>query len=236
MKPENMKSIVRRLTPLECERLMGFPDDYLDIGDGKGGPTPDSPRYRACGNSWGVNCAAWVTKRIHEWDKAHGGRGITSYATVCSGVEAQSLALKACGIDARGVFFSEIEPFPCRVLATRYPSVPNLGDMTKIAVNDINKNQKEITNGTTRIILDGGLDLFSGGTPCQDFSVAGKRAGGGARKRNALLALLDLARPYPRSPPSVDRMGKRAGMSQLWQAHPWKRLRPARVCGCRTRV
>ena len=197
MKIEDMKSIVRRLTPLECERLMGFPDNYLDIGDGKGGPTPDSPRYKACGNSWGVNCAAWVTKHIHEWDTAHGGRGITNYATVCSGVEAQSLALKACGIDARGVFFSEIEPFPCRVLAARYPSVPNLGDMTKIAVNDINENQKEITNGTTRIILDGELDLFSGGTPCQDFSVAGKRAGGerGSGTRSSLCwTWLDLIR------------------------------------------
>lgn len=188
----NYKSIVRRLTPIECERLMGFPDNYLDIGDGKGGATPDSPRYKACGNSWGVNCAAWVTKRIHDWDLAHGGRGITNYATVCSGVEAQSLALKASNIDARGIFFSEIEPFPCRVLATRYPDIPNLGDMTKIHVNE-----KEITNGTTRIIRPDELDLFSGGTPCQDFSVAGKRAGGerGSGTRSSLCWVwLDLIR------------------------------------------
>ena len=196
MKPENMKSIVRRLTPLECERLMGFPDDYLDVGDGKGGPTPDSPRYKACGNSWGVNCAAWVMKRIHEWDTAHGGRGITNYATVCSGVEAQSLALKACGIDARGVFFSEIEPFPCRVLTARYPSVPNLGDMTKIQIKE-----KEITNGTITVIRPDELDLFSGGDPLPGLLSRRKARRRSARKWNALLALLDLARSYPRSPP-----------------------------------
>ena len=156
-----MNSIVRRLTPLECERLMGFPDNYLDIGGENGKPTPDSARYKACGNSWGVNCAAWVTKRIHDYDLAHGGTGIKTYATACSGVEAQSLAFKALGIDAKGVFFSEIEPFPCRVLATRYPDVPNLGDMTKIEVNG-----GTVTNGEASVKMDGGLDLFSGGTPC----------------------------------------------------------------------
>ena len=93
-----MRSVVRRLTPLETERLMGFPDDYLKID---GDATPDGPRYKGCGNSWSVNSAAWVTGRIHRWDLAHGGNGIRTYATVCSGVEAQTLALKAEGIDAR---------------------------------------------------------------------------------------------------------------------------------------
>ena len=186
---KQLESIVRRLTPTECERLMGFPDNYLAIDGEK---TPDSPRYKACGNSWGVNCAAWVTKRIHDWDIAHGGRGITNYATVCSGVEAQSLALKACGIDAKGIFFSEIEKFPCRVLAHHYPNVPNLGDMTKIQIT-----KETITNGTVGIIRPDEIDLFSGGTPCQDFSVAGKRAGGerGSGTRSSLCwTWLDLIR------------------------------------------
>lgn len=190
MKVEKLKSIVRRLTPLECERLMGFPDNYLDIGDGKGGKTSDSPRYKACGNSWGVNSAAWITQRIQLVDRLLGDRGITNYATVCSGVEAQSLALKACGIKAKGIFFSEIEPFPCRVLAHHYPEVPNLGDMTKIQINE-----RTITNGSTDIIRPDELDLFSGGTPCQDFSVAGKRAGAerGSGTRSSLMwTYLDL--------------------------------------------
>jgi hypothetical protein len=74
----------------------------------------------------------------------------------------------------KAVFFSEIEPFPCAVLKSHFPDVPNLGDMSKIEV----KNEgKEITNGSVRIVLDERLDIFAGGTPCQDVSVAGKRRG-----------------------------------------------------------
>jgi DNA (cytosine-5)-methyltransferase 1 len=54
---------VRRLTPRECERLMGFPDDYTDIKP-KGKPTPDGPRYKALGNSWAVPVVRWIGKRI----------------------------------------------------------------------------------------------------------------------------------------------------------------------------
>lgn len=52
------------------------------------------------------------------------------YASVCSGVEAASLAWMPLGWEA--VFFAEIEPFPCAVLKERFPGVPNLGDMTEI--------------------------------------------------------------------------------------------------------
>lgn len=54
---------VRRLTPLECERLQGFPDGYTDIKP-KGKPTPDGPRYKSLGNSWAVPVVRWIGKRI----------------------------------------------------------------------------------------------------------------------------------------------------------------------------
>lgn len=54
---------VRRLTPVECERLQGFPDHYTDIKP-KGKPTPDGPRYKALGNSWAVPVARWIGERI----------------------------------------------------------------------------------------------------------------------------------------------------------------------------
>jgi DNA (cytosine-5)-methyltransferase 1 len=54
---------VRRLTPVECERLQGFPDSYTDI-KAKGKPTPDGPRYKALGNSWAVPVVAWIGERI----------------------------------------------------------------------------------------------------------------------------------------------------------------------------
>jgi DNA (cytosine-5)-methyltransferase 1 len=54
---------VRRLTPRECLRLQGFPDDYLDITY-RGKPAADGPRYKAIGNSMAVNVMAWIGERI----------------------------------------------------------------------------------------------------------------------------------------------------------------------------
>lgn len=82
------------------------------------------------------------------------------FGSVCSGIEAASVAWNPLGWEA--AWFSEIEPFPCAVLAHRFPNVPNYGDMTMLPQR----------------ILDGEVeapDLLCGGTPCQAFSVAGKR-------------------------------------------------------------
>ena len=81
------------------------------------------------------------------------------YLSVCSGIEAASVAWHPLGWEA--VAFSEIEAFPCAVLEHRWPGVPNLGDMTRI------EGEK----------YRGAVDVLIGGTPCQDFSIAGKRAG-----------------------------------------------------------
>lgn len=84
------------------------------------------------------------------------------YGSVCSGIEAATVAVHPLGW--KPAWFAEIEPFPCAVLAHHYPDVANLGDMTKIA----------------RDMLAGRVhapSLLVGGTPCQAFSVAGMRAG-----------------------------------------------------------
>lgn len=54
---------VRRLTPLETERLMGLKDGYTAIPV-KGKPAADGPRYKSHGNSWAVNCPRWIGDRI----------------------------------------------------------------------------------------------------------------------------------------------------------------------------
>lgn len=63
---------VRKLTPLECERLMGFPDEYTKVPyRGKSADDcPDSPRYKACGNSMCVNVMRWIGLRIQEVDSS----------------------------------------------------------------------------------------------------------------------------------------------------------------------
>ena len=103
-------------------------------------------------------------------------KGILTYATVCSGIECMSAAVGPLG-GWEPVFFSEIEPFPCTLLKHRYPEVPNLGDMTKIKAEKIGEEKWRIMNGTDVIELSGRLGCLAGGTPCQDVSVAGKRAG-----------------------------------------------------------
>jgi DNA (cytosine-5)-methyltransferase 1 len=56
---------VRRLTPTECERLQGFPDDYTLVPN-RGKPAADGPRYKALGNSWAVPNVRWIGRRIDE--------------------------------------------------------------------------------------------------------------------------------------------------------------------------
>lgn len=98
------------------------------------------------------------------------------YASVCSGVEAASLAWGYLGWEP--AWFSEIEPFPCAVLKERFPGVPNLGDMTKIKVENLENGDQRFTDGNGTVVdVPGGVDLLVGGTPCQGFSVAGKQGG-----------------------------------------------------------
>jgi DNA (cytosine-5)-methyltransferase 1 len=58
--------IPRRLTPVECERLMGWPDGWTDVPDEKGKPAPDTARYKACGNGVASPVAAWIGFRLRE--------------------------------------------------------------------------------------------------------------------------------------------------------------------------
>ena len=98
------------------------------------------------------------------------------YLSVCSGIEAASVAWHHLGWEPVG--FSEIEPFPSAVLAHRFPTVPNFGDMTKF-------KEWPIEPGT--------IDILVGGTPCQSFSVAGLRAGLADPRGGLMLTYLEIA-------------------------------------------
>lgn len=100
------------------------------------------------------------------------------YASVCSGVEAPTVAWHPLGWEP--VFFSEIEKFPSAVLQHHYPHVPNYGDMT---------NFKEWPD-------DQSISLLVGGTPCQSFSVAGLRKGLADPRGNLMLTFLAVAKKY----------------------------------------
>ena len=100
------------------------------------------------------------------------------YGSVCSGVEAATVAWHGLGWEPQ--WFSEIEKFPSAVLQHHYPDVPNYGDMTQF---------KEWPN-------DRSIDLLVGGTPCQSFSVAGLRKGLDDPRGNLMLTYLAIAAQY----------------------------------------
>jgi len=100
------------------------------------------------------------------------------YGSVCSGIEAASVAWESLGWKA--AWFSEIEAFPSAVLAQRWPEVSNLGDMTKIA--DV------VRAGSVEA-----PDVLVGGTPCQAFSVAGLRNGLSDARGQLPLSYVELA-------------------------------------------
>lgn len=102
---------------------------------------------------------------------------IKSVGSICSGIEAASVAWEPFGVSFD--WFSEIAAFPSRVLAEKYPSIPNLGDM-----NDI---PDKITNGSIS-----SPDLICGGTPCQAFSLAGWQNGLNDDRGNLTLKFVDI--------------------------------------------
>lgn len=108
-----------------------------------------------------------------EQSKKQVSRSVFSYASVCSGIEAGTVAWEPLGWQP--AFFSEVAPFPSALLAHRYPDTENVGDMTMI--------------GAER----GPVDLLVGGTPCQSFSVAGLRRGMADVRGNLALVFLGLA-------------------------------------------
>ena len=104
--------------------------------------------------------------------------GSMRFGSVCSGIEAASVAWHPLGWKA--AWLSEIEKFPCALLAHHYPDVPNLGDMTTLP-NRIRSGEVEAP------------DVFCGGTPCQAFSVAGLRKSLDDARGNLSLTFCEIA-------------------------------------------
>ena len=123
------------------------------------------------------------------------------FGSVCSGIEAASVAFSPLGW--RAAWLSEIEPFPSAVLAHHYPDVPNLGDMTRLPA----------------AVLTGEADapdVLCGGTPCQAFSVAGMREGLNDPRGQLTIKFVELA-------DAIDHVRTRAGKPEcitLWENVP----------------
>jgi DNA (cytosine-5)-methyltransferase 1 len=113
-------SVVRRLTPLECERLQGFPDGWTDIGDwvdskGKKHRASDSPRYKALGNSIALPFWFWLLRRI----SAQYERPAT-LGSLFDGIGGFPLCWERCNGKGTALWASKIEEFPIAVTKIRF--------------------------------------------------------------------------------------------------------------------
>lgn len=121
--------VVRRLTPLECERLQGFPDRWTDLGEwtdskGKRHKDADSPRYKALGNSIALPPWKWLLKRLcgnYERD--------VTMASLFDGIGGFPLIWEQLNGRGTCLWASEIEEFPIAVTKRRFGTVEEPGDM-----------------------------------------------------------------------------------------------------------
>lgn len=191
--------IVRRLMPVECGRLQGFPDGWGDIerlgeymSDNDAafwhgvylldceikGKKPrksitqtrvglakwhnalhtDSAEYKMWGNGMALPNALFVVRRavavVHNTFEEHDVR----LGSLFDGSGTMPLCAEMCG--ARAVWASEVEPYPIAVTRTHLPHMKHYGDVTKMRGDEIEP-----------------VDILTFGSPCQDMSIAGNRAG-----------------------------------------------------------
>lgn len=118
--PVRVNQTVRRLTPLECERLQDYPDGWTDIGDwidskGKKRKAADGPRYKAIGNSIALPFWFWLLRRI----SAQYERPAT-LGSLFDGIGGFPLCWERCNGKGTALWASEIEEFPMAVTKIRF--------------------------------------------------------------------------------------------------------------------
>ncbi len=112
---------VRRLTPLECTRLQGFPDNWVNLGDwtdskGKRHKEADAPKYKALGNSIALPYWRWMTRRMARYLPEHATLG-----SLFDGIGGFPLVWQETHGDYTARWASEIEEFPMAVTKLRFP-------------------------------------------------------------------------------------------------------------------
>ena len=135
-----------------------------------------------------------------------------SYGSVCSGIEAVSVAWQDF---ATPLWFSEIEAFPCALLQYHYPNIPNLGDMQNLPKKILHR---EIP----------APDVLIGGTPCQSYSYAGKRHSLNDERGGLMLTFINIAN-------AIDKVRKEDGKDPviiIWENVPGVLTTKDNAFGC----
>ncbi len=164
----------RKLTPIECERLQGYPDNHTKYGRKDSGEIyeiSNTQRYQQCGN--GV--ASYVSAHLLETLLPEGNFNILS---LFSGVGGTELRLSD---RFKVVAHCEWDRYASDVLRYHHPDVPNYGDVTRILDKPEQVPQHDIM-------------LFT--HPCQDFSEAGRRAGLAGKTGSVIYSVFDMIEHY----------------------------------------
>lgn len=155
--PERQAQLIRKLTPLECWRLMGFSDEAFYKAKAAG--ISDSQLYKQAGNSIVVDALVHICKPLEE---------VQTVNELFSGIGAQTEALKKLGIPHKVIGISEIDKFSIQSYEAMHGKTHNYGDIRNIKSLDY-------------------ADLWTYSFPCQDLSVAGRREGIKRETRSGLL-------------------------------------------------
>ena len=137
---------LRKLTPLECERLQTVPDNYTE-------GVPERQRLKMLGNGWTVNVIEFIFKNLIK-DKMN----INNVVSYFDGMSCGQIALEKIGITPENYYAFEIDKWAMAVTDKNYPLTIQCGSVVDAELKSL-----------------GNIDLLIGGSPCQGFSFAGKQ-------------------------------------------------------------
>jgi len=125
-----VEGYIRKLTPIECERLQTLPDNYTAVGviDGKEIPISNTQRYKMLGNGWTVDVIAHILSFIPE-------TYLHTVVSLFDGISCGQVALERAGKIYNQYYASEIDKYAIVVTQKNYPHTIQLGDVTKIDWN-----------------------------------------------------------------------------------------------------
>ena len=144
-----IKEKMRRLHPIECERLQGVPDNYTDN-------VSNTQRLKAIGNGWTVNVIRHIFEGLRPVKKKVNKK--LNVLSLFDGMSCGQIALGRAGIDVENYYSSEIDKHAISVTHHNYPNTIQVGNVLDVKSKDLPK-----------------IDLLIGGSPCQGFSFIGKQ-------------------------------------------------------------
>lgn len=114
-------SVWRKLTPVECERLQGLPDNYT-------ASQSNSQRYKAIGNGWQVDTITHILKNS----------GVSgNFLSLFDGISCGRVALDKLGVKVDNYFASEVDKYAIKVSKLNYPDIVHIGDVTGVKINNL---------------------------------------------------------------------------------------------------